>query len=799
MGQIIPWVFLAMIISGAAAAQPTPVSVSDPRGKPIFHYTESHALVVGVSNYDEYHKLPGVHRDVVDVARALAPQGFDVVTLEDPTLHQLEDKINEFIDKYGGNRDARLLFYLAGHGETYELPDGRKMGYFLARDAHQRGDGRPPSNALALERVRTMAKEFSAKHALFVFDACFAGAVLFRSSDPVPSRTALLDDATNRPVRYFIASGTANQRVPDDSIFRAQFIAGIAGAADSDGDGYVTGQELGLYLRQKVNKYTGSRQTPVAGPLDDENFDQGDFVFTVPRSDRAMQSVRIGSAASGGTAGSAPKRFDIGITSTEFLTADDGTPLVRRVLETRSIADIEAAARTGDGQAQYVLGIAKWIGIRTAIDLPAARGYLREAVLNGSERAILAYGNMLYLGVGGPKSVDEAVDWWRTGDRRGNAPCTFRIGQYLAFDVPANERSFAKARPYFERAAKQGHVGAEAELADDVWFGRDRPVDRAAALKLFEQAKAHGSTRAIRRLADAYRHGIVYPADKPRALELLRDAARRDDQVAVIDAARMLIEGEAGKPDPQEAARLLEQAVDRGDWQAADLLAGMLIKRKVSSPHRDPIALARSAEEHGFPEALIALVSFLREGSNGWPKDPKRAVELARPALARARQRPLSEEGAWPVYQKELGYHIQKAIAEGVGATPGEAQDLERRFGKLELGMKKFSFPVDCDGIKTPFDIYLWDAPEAPVPTDDQIEWIEKARGCKVDPEVSKSFRKLFELAKQHKVSFMELCVYAINEVNKKPAGPPPPDHKPATSDAGKPTNQPAAAPPDKP
>src|SRR5262249_54902327 len=51
--------------------------------------------------------------------------------------------------------------------------------------------------------------------------------------------------------------------------------------ADANGDGYVTGTELGLFLQQKITNLTNNRQTPRYGKLAGLGFDRGDFVFQV--------------------------------------------------------------------------------------------------------------------------------------------------------------------------------------------------------------------------------------------------------------------------------------------------------------------------------------------------------------------------------------------------------------------------------------------------------------------------------------------------------------------------------------
>ncbi len=116
-----------------------------------------------------------------------------------------------------------------------------------------------------------------ARHALFVFDSCFSGSVFALSRAP----PADVERRIAKPVRQFITSGTADQTVPDVSVFRKEFILALGGAADRGGDGYVTGSELGYYLEEQVSNYTDNAQTPQYGKIRGRHLDKGDFVFVV--------------------------------------------------------------------------------------------------------------------------------------------------------------------------------------------------------------------------------------------------------------------------------------------------------------------------------------------------------------------------------------------------------------------------------------------------------------------------------------------------------------------------------------
>lgn len=246
-------------------------------------YSESHALVIGVSNYTNgWRKLPGVKRDVEQVSTALRQHGFKVDVVTDPTKAAFEQAFGDFIGRHGGGnaKDHRVLIYFAGHGHTLETNDGRKMGYIVPADAP-----RPDPNqlgqfkrfAISMDQINTYALELEAKHALFVFDSCFSGMMFETRGAPTP---AILSKIT-QPVRQFITAGTEEQEVPDESFFRRQFVAGLGGDADANHDGFVTGSELGQFLEDTVANYSRSQQTPRWGKIRNPSLDKGDFVFQV--------------------------------------------------------------------------------------------------------------------------------------------------------------------------------------------------------------------------------------------------------------------------------------------------------------------------------------------------------------------------------------------------------------------------------------------------------------------------------------------------------------------------------------
>jgi hypothetical protein len=158
----------------AAARGIAVVPVKTASGEEVLLYKESHALLVGVSQYGPgWPRLPGVVEDLRAVREVLEAQGFNVVEVRDPTREQMEKAYTGFINKYGRGKDNRLLFYFAGHGYTKKLEYGGEMGYIVPADAPDpvRDPGGFLDKVVSMQQFDVYARTVEAKHALFLFDS----------------------------------------------------------------------------------------------------------------------------------------------------------------------------------------------------------------------------------------------------------------------------------------------------------------------------------------------------------------------------------------------------------------------------------------------------------------------------------------------------------------------------------------------------------------------------------------------------------------------------------------------------
>jgi Caspase domain len=254
------------------------VRVPNSQGQEIDLYKESHALLIGASQYAKgWPKLDGVKSDIEELAALLKKQGFQVVIVENPSHDQLIEAFTGFINRYGLNTDNRLLFFFSGHGYTVKQSYGSEVGYLVPVDAPN-----PDENflefmqkAVDVNQIDVFARRIQSRHALFIFDSCFSGSI-FSVSRAMPKSISY---KMARPVRQFITSGNADEEVPDKSVFLQFLISGISGEGDLNRDNYVTGTELGSYLQDNVVNFTNGAQHPQFGKIQCPYLNKGDFVF----------------------------------------------------------------------------------------------------------------------------------------------------------------------------------------------------------------------------------------------------------------------------------------------------------------------------------------------------------------------------------------------------------------------------------------------------------------------------------------------------------------------------------------
>lgn len=249
-------------------------------------YRDSHALVIGINGYSAWPKLAHAVRDAQAVRDALVTRfGFkaDNVTLltdAQATRANILKAMNErFGDAKRVKRDDRVFVFFAGHGSTRRLPSGREVGYIVPVDA---GLNDLQADAIAMPQLQEVAEAITAKHALFVIDACYSGLGLTRAGSAAADSNFARTNA-RRIGRQMMTAGGADQQVADDgpgghSVFTWTLLQALNGKADLNGDGLITATELAAYVAPAVSAI--AHQTPAFGSL--PGSEGGEFVFELP-------------------------------------------------------------------------------------------------------------------------------------------------------------------------------------------------------------------------------------------------------------------------------------------------------------------------------------------------------------------------------------------------------------------------------------------------------------------------------------------------------------------------------------
>jgi len=260
---------------------------------------ETRALVIGVDRYEHAPPLRGAAADAHDLEATLRGRGArDLVTLVDAAVERAA--VLRALDAMlaRAQKGDTIFLTLAGHGalEPERVKGSRKDGldtvFLLPKfDPH---DARKNGEKILHAEFHHYISAFETKGArvFFIVDASSGGGLtrevdpraaelVYRSVSyrPIPDRltpAATRDDATRSSSDFersiVLAAGDAQSKAPEVEIAGAGYRGALSyavaraleGAADANGDGLVTTDELIAYVRQFTYQLSDGRQKIVA-------------------------------------------------------------------------------------------------------------------------------------------------------------------------------------------------------------------------------------------------------------------------------------------------------------------------------------------------------------------------------------------------------------------------------------------------------------------------------------------------------------------------------------------------------
>ncbi len=228
----------------------------------------SYALVVGISEYKNLPpkgQLKFPYRDAADVYTALISSEGGQFPAENvhrllgkqATLANLKQELEVWLPSVSKD-DDRVLIYFAGHGF---VSNGKA---YLAPYDIDLAD--IPGSSYPMDQLgKVIGSKIKGKWKVLLTDACHSGAIT-PEADTQQINSSLLQ--LDRSLFSLTASRDREQSFESDiwggghGVFTYFAVKGIQGEADADGDGVVTADELGEYVRDNVRRETKARQNP---------------------------------------------------------------------------------------------------------------------------------------------------------------------------------------------------------------------------------------------------------------------------------------------------------------------------------------------------------------------------------------------------------------------------------------------------------------------------------------------------------------------------------------------------------
>jgi formylglycine-generating enzyme required for sulfatase activity len=232
------------------------------------------ALLIGVSEYQpDLNPLPSAVKDVEAMQRILVNPEMgnfalsDITVLKNPQRQDIEDAIYHlFADR---QKDDLLLFYFSGHG----IKDDRGKLYLSTCTTKKLNNKLVTPSAVAASVLHDNMNDSRSQRQVIILDCCFSGAIA-QGMSVKDDNSVNVQEQLGGKGRAILTSSTSTQYSFEQegselSIYTRYLVEGIEkGAADKDGDGWISVDELHEYASSKVQEASPA-MTPKFYPVEE--------------------------------------------------------------------------------------------------------------------------------------------------------------------------------------------------------------------------------------------------------------------------------------------------------------------------------------------------------------------------------------------------------------------------------------------------------------------------------------------------------------------------------------------------
>ncbi|MEZ5585769.1 MAG: tetratricopeptide repeat protein [Sedimenticolaceae bacterium] len=162
----------------------------------------------------------------------------------------------------------------------------------------------------------------------------------------------------------------------------------------------------------------------------------------------------------------------------------------------RAEAAVRKAAKAGNPEAQFRLGVMYGNGDGVGLDYAQAREWFERAAAQGHENALITLAWMYANGTGIEVDETRARELYLQAAKLGSAKAQYVVGTMYRFAQYGASRDIPAAVQWYLKAADQGMPTAQFALGKMLMEGKGVARDDAAALQWLSLAHVNGSKRA---------------------------------------------------------------------------------------------------------------------------------------------------------------------------------------------------------------------------------------------------------------------------------------------------------------
>lgn len=255
----------------------------------------AHALIVGISNYQQIRPLPesvladaGLIRDVLadPTLCAYPPANVELLLDHHATQAGMRAAFQRLIDRT--DADSTVFIYFTGHGG--QVGDGPQQGeYLLPVDVEFTSEARLAETAISGTEFTGALQSLTARKLLVVFDACHSGGIGQAGAGQPSAASALpeeyYDKLKSGRGRVILASSRSNETSfvmahAENSLFTGHLVAGLRGGAIGV-SGVIRILDLFSYVQPKVVA-DQPQQHPILKAEIEENFPVARYPVALP-------------------------------------------------------------------------------------------------------------------------------------------------------------------------------------------------------------------------------------------------------------------------------------------------------------------------------------------------------------------------------------------------------------------------------------------------------------------------------------------------------------------------------------